>query len=133
MVCACYWLTLAALLTASNGEMRKPNEINVSIRSNRGELSGCHQVGHTRRVTIPDCVAFMITTNACRGYCESWSVPSSWEALLKNPDKMITSVGQCCNIMASEDVTVRVMCLGGPRDFTFKSAKTCSCFHCKKD
>ncbi|KAK4010193.1 putative Glycoprotein hormone alpha 2 subunit-related protein [Daphnia magna] len=133
MVCACYWLTLAALLTVSNAEMRKPNEINVSIRSNRGELSGCHQVGHTRRVTIPDCVAFMITTNACRGYCESWSVPSSWEALLKNPDKMITSVGQCCNIMASEDVTVRVMCLGGPRDFTFKSAKTCSCFHCKKD
>lgn len=30
------------------------------------------QVGHTRRVEIPDCVAFQITTNACRGICESW-------------------------------------------------------------
>ena len=62
--------------------------------------------GHTRRVTIPDCVAFMITTNACRGFCESWSVPSTWEALVKNPEKVITSVGQCCNIMASEDVII---------------------------
>ncbi|XP_046646322.1 thyrostimulin alpha-2 subunit-like [Daphnia pulicaria] len=132
-----FWLVLAVLLTASNGEPRNQpkGSIRVSTRSltSRGELSGCHQVGHTRRVTIPDCVSFMITTNACRGFCESWSVPSSWEALLKNPEKVITSVGQCCNIMASEDVTVRVMCLGGPRDFTFKSAKTCSCFTCKKD
>ena len=29
-------------------------------------------------------------------------------------------------------VRVRIMCLDGPRDLVFKSAKTCSCFHCKK-
>nr|CAD7438978.1 unnamed protein product [Timema bartmani] len=136
---------------------------------------GCHKVGHTRKISIPDCVEFHITTNACRGYCESWSIPSAVETLRVNPHQAITSVGQCCNIMDTEDkythncverewktilenplstydrdsnlisspvycessdsdhVEVRVMCLDGTRDLVFKSAKSCSCYHCKKD
>nr|CAD7261961.1 unnamed protein product [Timema shepardi] len=107
--------------------------------------------GHTRKISIPDCVEFHITTNACRGYCESWSIPSAVETLRVNPHQAITSVGQCCNIMDTEDlakalvvlsstaedeeieVEVRVMCLDGTRDLVFKSAKSCSCYHCKKD
>lgn len=48
-------------------------------------------------------------------------------------DKPVTSVGQCCNIMESEDVLVQVNCVNGPRNLTFKSATKCSCYHCKKD
>ncbi|KAF2354039.1 hypothetical protein FHG87_015205 [Trinorchestia longiramus] len=127
------------------------------------QTPGCHKIGHTRRITIPDCVEFDITTNACRGYCESWSVlashsssrfssPFSDQDASSSPRLMtpfitqlgdagyglpqqkphITSVGQCCNIMDSEDVKVKVMCVDGPRELAFKSAKTCSCFHCKK-
>lgn len=67
---------------------------------------GCHKVGNTRRISIPDCVEFSITTNACRGYCESYAVPSipwGFIATIKNP-KPVVSIGQCCNIMESEDV-----------------------------
>jgi hypothetical protein len=61
--------------------------------------------GHTRKVTIPDCVEFFIMTHACRGYCESWSVPSEMDTVIANPHQAITSVGQCCNIMETEDVS----------------------------
>jgi len=112
--------------------------INIMIDSNQvegnaWEKAGCHKVGHTQRISIPDCVEFDITTNACRGYCVSYSIPSNEETLRVNPNQLLTSVGQCCNIMETEDVKVRVMCLEGPRDLVFKSAKTCSCFHCKKN
>ncbi|CAD7085805.1 unnamed protein product [Hermetia illucens] len=96
---------------------------------------GCHKVGNTRRISIPDCVEFSITTNACRGYCESYAVPSipwGFIATIKNP-KPVVSIGQCCNIMESEDVQVRVSCVDGTRVLTFKSAIKCSCYHCKKD
>ncbi|GFG39245.1 hypothetical protein Cfor_00721 [Coptotermes formosanus] len=69
------------------------------------ERPGCHKVGHTRKISIPDCVEFHITTNACRGYCESWAVPSAIDTLRVNPHQTITSVGQCCNIMDTEDVS----------------------------
>lgn len=59
--------------------------------------------GHTRRVQIPDCVSFEITTNACRGYCVSYSVPSGEETTAYNPKQIITSVGQCCNILEYEE------------------------------
>ncbi|XP_073989195.1 glycoprotein hormone alpha 2 [Rhodnius prolixus] len=94
---------------------------------------GCHKVGHTRKVSIPDCVEFHVNTNACRGYCESWSVPSPLETVLHNPRQAVTSIGQCCNIMDTEDVEVSVLCLDGTKDLVFKSAKSCSCYHCKKD
>ncbi|XP_037801426.1 thyrostimulin alpha-2 subunit [Penaeus vannamei] len=96
------------------------------------QTPGCHKVGHTRRISIPECVEFDITTNACRGFCESWSVPSAWQTLLYNPHQIVTSIGQCCNIMDTEDVKVKVMCIEGPRELVFKSARTCACFHCKK-
>lgn len=92
------------------------------------------RLGHSRRIEIPDCVQFSINTNACRGYCESYAVPSA-----PNTDnyframKPVTSVGQCCNIMETEDVNVMINCLGGPRNITFKSATKCSCYNCKKD
>ncbi|XP_050078795.1 thyrostimulin alpha-2 subunit [Anopheles maculipalpis] len=95
---------------------------------------GCHKVGHTRKISIPDCVEFTITTNACRGFCESFAVPSAPFALVGHkPPQPVTSVGQCCNIMETEDVRVRVLCVNGIRNLTFKSATNCSCYHCKKD
>lgn len=35
--------------------------------------------------------------------------------------------------MTSVQVEVGVLCLDGVRDLVFKSAKSCSCYHCKKD
>lgn len=90
--------------------------------------------GNTRNIEIPDCVEFSITTNACRGFCESYAVPSApLTAGTLRPPKPVTSVGQCCNIMESEDKHVRVSCMGGSKNLTFKSATKCSCYHCKKD
>ncbi|RZC35091.1 glycoprotein hormone alpha 2, partial [Asbolus verrucosus] len=91
---------------------------------------GCHKVGHTRKISIPECVEFHMTTNACRGFCESWAVPSGPKA---TPTQPVTSVGQCCNIMDTEPVEARVLCVDGVRTLTFKSAVSCSCYHCKKD
>ncbi|KAG8240350.1 hypothetical protein J437_LFUL000825, partial [Ladona fulva] len=118
---------------------------------------------HTRKISIPDCVEFPITTNACRGFCESWSVPSAIETLRYNANQAITSaklkeavlhgldwdrfgritcfVGDYEFLLIGIDflffqyqkVEVRVMCLDGTRDLIFKSAKSCSCYHCKKD
>ena len=62
--------------------------------------------GHTRRIEIPGCVQFDMTTNACRGFCVSYSVPSGIETILLNPKQTTTSVGQCCNIVQSEDVSL---------------------------
>ncbi|XP_029847619.2 thyrostimulin alpha-2 subunit [Ixodes scapularis] len=101
--------------------------------ANFWERPGCHKVGHTRRVSIPDCVEFDMTTNACRGFCTSYSIPSPEYTLRMNPNQGVTSFGQCCNIMDTEDVKVQVRCLDGHKDLTFKSAKSCSCFHCKKN
>ncbi|BFF93990.1 thyrostimulin alpha-2 subunit [Drosophila madeirensis] len=99
---------------------------------------GCHKVGNTRKISIPDCVEFTITTNACRGFCESYSVPSiPWAGAsltgLFKPPKPVVSVGQCCNMMKSEEIQRRVLCIEGIRNVTFKSAVSCSCYHCKKD
>ncbi|XP_065211772.1 thyrostimulin alpha-2 subunit [Planococcus citri] len=105
------------------------------IRSHRAETwekPGCHKIGHTRKISIPDCVEFRITTNACRGYCESWAITSTDESLPFNRGQSITSIGQCCNIIDTEDITVHVLCLDGLRELTFKSAISCSCHHCKK-
>ncbi|KFM69776.1 hypothetical protein X975_16090, partial [Stegodyphus mimosarum] len=82
--------------------------------ANIWEQDGCFKVGHTRTIKIPGCVEFDITTNACRGFCVSYSVPSTEDSLRINPKQTITSYGQCCNIMETEDVKVKVMCLEGP-------------------
>ncbi|XP_022238386.1 thyrostimulin alpha-2 subunit-like [Limulus polyphemus] len=105
----------------------------LSVKGFAWQRPGCHKVGHTRHISIPDCVEFDITTNACRGYCVSYSIPSTEETLRINSNQAVTSIGQCCNIMETEDVKVEIMCLEGPRDLVFKSARTCACFHCKKD
>ncbi|XP_075225973.1 glycoprotein hormone alpha 2 [Lycorma delicatula] len=97
------------------------------------ERPGCHKVGHTRKISIPGCREVTVTTNACRGYCLSWSVPSALETVLMNPHQPITSLGECCNIMDTEDVEVPVPCLDGDRNLVFKSARSCLCYHCKKD
>ncbi|XP_076031196.1 glycoprotein hormone alpha 2 [Oratosquilla oratoria] len=119
------WALLVTFLVASSFTTS-------AVRGHTWETPGCHKVGHTRRISIPECVEFDITTNACRGFCESWSVPSAWQTLVYNPHQVVTSIGQCCNIMETEDVKVKVMCIEGPRTLVFKSAKTCACFHCKK-
>ncbi|XP_077285260.1 glycoprotein hormone alpha 2 [Arctopsyche grandis] len=89
---------------------------------------GCHRLGHSKKVSIPGCTPFTVTTNACRGFCESWAFPSTGRA-----PQPVTSLAQCCNIMDSEDIVVKVPCLEGERTITMKSATTCSCYHCRKD
>ncbi|XP_049868217.1 thyrostimulin alpha-2 subunit [Pectinophora gossypiella] len=91
---------------------------------------GCHRIGHTRNISIPDCLPFNITTNACRGFCESWSLPSIMLGFKRHP---VTSLGQCCNIMESEDVQAKALCLDGVRNLVFKSAVSCACYHCQKE
>lgn len=41
------------------------------------EVNGCNLIGYTREVSIPGCVDFTITTNGCRGFCESFAVSSN--------------------------------------------------------
>ncbi|XP_066260952.1 thyrostimulin alpha-2 subunit [Euwallacea similis] len=109
------------------------NQITVSSahRDVDWQRPGCHKVGHTRTVNPRDCVSFEITTNACRGFCESWAIPSDPQNTeISQP---VTSVGECCNIMETEPIEVRVLCKEGIRSFVFKSAVKCDCFHCKKD
>ncbi|KAG5669644.1 hypothetical protein PVAND_017528 [Polypedilum vanderplanki] len=93
---------------------------------------GCHLVGYTRKVNIPGCIEFSVTTNACRGFCESFAVSSKFAVGPHRPEQPIISVGQCCNIMENEELKVKVRCLEGIREVTFGSATSCSCFHCKK-
>lgn len=84
---------------------------------------GCHKVGNTRKISIPDCVEFTITTNACRGFCESYAVPSIPSALngLFRAPKPVVSVGQCCNMMQSEDVSLIQLSLISTLIHNFKS------------
>ncbi|KAH8263706.1 hypothetical protein KR044_012747 [Drosophila immigrans] len=143
------WLVCCSIITSESSEMGK----DAWLRP------GCHKVGNTRKISIPNCVEFVITTNACRGFCESYAVPSMPSAItaissLFRPPKPVVSVGQCCNMMKSEEVTFRpqgvddlfmvlvclslqiqrrVLCIDGFRNVTFRSATTCSCYHCKKD
>lgn len=69
---------------------------------------GCHKVGNTRTISIPDCVEFKITTNACRGFCESYAIPYlPWGGAgnILKPPKPVVSVGECCNMMDTEEVS----------------------------
>uniref|UniRef100_A0A482Z948 U1-Hypotoxin-Hsp1a_1 n=1 Tax=Hypochilus sp. SGP-2016 TaxID=1905178 RepID=A0A482Z948_9ARAC len=104
----------------------------TAVTSYYWQRVGCHQVGHTRRIRIPGCVEFDITTNACRGFCTSYGTPSPEATVKANPNQLLTSFSKCCNIMDTEDISVEVMCLNGLRDLVFKSATSCSCFHCLK-
>ncbi|XP_026464316.1 thyrostimulin alpha-2 subunit-like [Ctenocephalides felis] len=99
---------------------------------------GCHRVGHTREISIPGCRKFTVATHACRGFCESWTVPSRHGTLgplhsITVRNQQLVSVGQCCNIMDTEDIEIPAACLDGQKIVTFKSATSCSCYHCKKE
>ncbi|XP_050314227.1 thyrostimulin alpha-2 subunit [Anthonomus grandis grandis] len=114
------------VILCSNGLTLNPVE-----RDGDWHKPGCHKVGHTRKISIRDCVSFDITTNACRGFCESWAIPSDPQnSQITQP---VTSIGACCNIMETEPMEVRVLCKDGIRTFVFKSAVNCDCYHCKKD
>ncbi|CAO1324354.1 unnamed protein product [Diamesa serratosioi] len=110
----------------------------VTCNLNTESKVGCFLMGHTRKVSIPGCVEFTVTTNACRGFCESFAVPTAFALdrkgfiAIQRPNHPVTSVAQCCSIMESEDSKVRVLCGDGIREITFKSATNCSCYHCKK-
>ncbi|WAR19486.1 CTHA2-like protein [Mya arenaria] len=95
------------------------------------ETTGCHRVGHTRQVLIPDCVVFNVTLNACRGYCESFAIPSPSRTLRANSQHLITSRAECCSIKETHDVKVLVKCVEGLREVVFKSARTCACSICR--
>ncbi|KAL3268100.1 hypothetical protein HHI36_007227 [Cryptolaemus montrouzieri] len=118
------WLILG-LLSLSHALL-----ISSVVAKDVWQKPGCHKVGHTRKISIPGCVEFKMTTNACRGFCESWAIPSHPKP---NPTQPVTSIGQCCNIMETEPAEARVLCVDGIRTLTFKSAVNCACYHCKKD
>ncbi|XP_037073564.1 thyrostimulin alpha-2 subunit-like [Pollicipes pollicipes] len=92
----------------------------------------CELVGHTQRVQVSGCAPVELTANACSGSCGSYAQPSSWQTRSLNPRHLLTSIGQCCNIMETKDVVIKMECFGGPKHFTIKSATSCACFHCKK-
>lgn len=74
--------------------------------------------GHTRVVRIPDCVPFRVTTNACRGFCLSYAIPSPMETTSYNPDYVITSRAECCSIFDTLDVRENI-----PRDYDNESRR----------
>nr|ARS73217.1 bursicon alpha [Deroceras reticulatum] len=96
------------------------------------EAPGCHLVGHTRTVTIAGCVPFEVTTNACRGFCVSYAVPSSSETLTPHQNFAITSKAECCGIVDTHEVKVWVACRDGYQQKTFKSALSCACSICRR-
>ncbi|KAK3784571.1 hypothetical protein RRG08_003379 [Elysia crispata] len=95
------------------------------------EAPGCHLVGNNRMVRIPGCVAFEMATNACRGYCVSYAIPSPAHTTEFNTNFIITSRAACCGIVDAFDTKVRVLCRDGYREFTFKSASSCACSICR--
>ncbi|PVD25804.1 hypothetical protein C0Q70_13464 [Pomacea canaliculata] len=123
-------ITLAALVGLAH-----PGGATGALSSARHswERPGCHLVGHTRVVRIPDCVPFRVTTNACRGFCLSYAIPSPMETTSYNPDYVITSRAECCSIFDTLDVPVQVRCLDGARTVVFKSARSCSCSICRRE
>ena len=62
--------------------------------------------GHTRGVKIPGCVPFQVTTNACRGFCLSYAIPSPTHTVAYNPNYIITSRAECCGIIDTHDVSI---------------------------
>ncbi|XP_070180127.1 thyrostimulin alpha-2 subunit-like [Littorina saxatilis] len=97
------------------------------------QAPGCHLVGHTRVVKIPGCVPFQVTTNACRGFCLSYAIPSPTHTLAYNPDYVITSRAECCGITDTHDVPVQVRCVDGVKEIVFKSARSCGCSLCRRE
>lgn len=50
--------------------------------------------GHMREISIAGCVKFNLSTNACRGYCMSYSIPSTEEVLSNvNNDLLLDATG----------------------------------------
>ncbi|XP_033733956.1 thyrostimulin alpha-2 subunit-like [Pecten maximus] len=96
------------------------------------ERPGCYKVANERTVQIPDCLQFNVTTNACRGFCVSYAIPSSPRTRLINPSHIITSRSECCSIEETYDITVHVRCIEGIREVVFKSAKRCACSICRR-
>nr|AXL95736.1 thyrostimulin alpha [Conus ermineus] len=105
----------------------------TSLRGHSWETPGCHLVGHTRVVKIPDCVPFQMTTNACRGFCVSYAIPSPYRTLAYNPNHIITSRAECCDIIDTHDIPVQVRCVDGVKEIVFKSAKNCACSICRRE
>ncbi|NP_001191641.1 glycoprotein hormone alpha subunit isoform X2 [Aplysia californica] len=104
----------------------------VTPQRHSWEAPGCHLVGHTRTVSIPGCVSFEVTTNACRGFCVSYAIPSPSHTLAVNRNFVITSRAECCGIVDTHDVKVWVACRSGFQQKTFKSARSCQCSICRR-
>ena len=62
--------------------------------------------GHRRGVKIPGCVPFQVVTNACRGFCLSYAIPSPSHTIAYNPNYIITSRAECCGIIDTHDVSI---------------------------
>ncbi|XP_064603545.1 thyrostimulin alpha-2 subunit-like [Liolophura sinensis] len=103
-----------------------------SLAIHSWERPGCHILAHTRTVEVDGCLAFNVTTNACRGFCESNAIPSPERTLRANHYHIITSRAECCSIVDTHDVKYTVLCVDGRREFVFKSAKTCACSICRR-
>ncbi|XP_074662636.1 thyrostimulin alpha-2 subunit-like [Tubulanus polymorphus] len=96
------------------------------------EKPGCYRIGVTRKIRIPGCYVFDSATNACRGFCSSYSFPSTYETLVVSPNQIITTRGTCCNMLEAETIQYNVPCLGGTRTIYMKSAVRCECSFCSR-
>lgn len=105
----------------------------TSLQRHSWEQPGCHLVGHTRVVKIPNCVPFHVTTNACRGFCVSYAIPSPSHTLTYNPNYVITSRAECCGIIETQDIPVQVRCVDGVKEIVFKAASSCDCSICRRE
>nr|XP_026689873.1 thyrostimulin alpha-2 subunit-like [Ciona intestinalis] len=62
---------------------------------------GCHLANFSRNIREDNCVQAVITIQACRGCCKSWTVPSTEANKILHPGKNITSKASCCTILES--------------------------------
>ncbi|KAF6020305.1 gpa2 [Bugula neritina] len=100
----------------------------MEINANR---SSCNLVGKWTKIRVPGCAPKHTLLNSCRGYCESFSIPMPNQLRSMYPDLAILSMGRCCSIDTTHDVTVELVCADGIRKETYKSASSCSCSSCK--
>ncbi|XP_072036703.1 thyrostimulin alpha-2 subunit-like [Amphiura filiformis] len=97
------------------------------------ERPGCHLVGYTKEVRVPGCHMEEVPMNACRGFCLSYSYPSSLARLLESEgSQILTTTGNCCSIQETHDVNVWLRCENNEeRLVTYRSAAACECSLCE--
>ncbi|XP_071801535.1 thyrostimulin alpha-2 subunit-like isoform X2 [Asterias amurensis] len=97
------------------------------------ERSGCHLVGYSTLVQIPGCHKTRVDMNACRGYCVTYTLLSTFNQIVSNNIRY-SSRGTCCAIGDTHDVIVILACENNEqKSVTYKSAASCSCTLCTQE